>query len=301
MALLNPSKYSNWSRELWADRDCVLAAVQANGQALANAVIHLRADRDVVLAAITQNGIALKYARDELRADREVVLTAVQQEGLALYYASEALRADREIVLAAVQQDGRALKYASDDLHADHDVVLAAAQENGDALLHASKSMRADREVVLAAVQQNVWALRFADEALRQDEQFVDELADVCSRGYIWFYEPQLSLEGTARKAMRSEKGLLLLAEQARVSLLGEPAIMKELLLSAVEHGCLKDALKTLIASQKEDILNALRTVMAWYSVGLPEALPTDMNGLNALCNLICTALCEKGGGSENS
>ena len=268
-ALRNPSNFYNWSCELWDDKDCVLAAVR-------------------------QFGIALCNASDKLRADREVVLAAVQQKGDALLYASKDLRADREVVLTAVQQYGCALKFASDELRADREVVLAAVRQDGHALLHASKDLRADREVVLAAVQQDARALPFADKALRQDEQFVAELADVCPLGIVWRYKPQVTSAETARRAMRSKKGLLLLTKQARVSLLGEPALMKELLLSAMEQSCLEYTLQILIASQNRDIVDALRTVMAWYGVELTDALPTDMDGLNALCNLICTALCEK-------
>ena len=319
-ALLNPSNYLSWDRELWNDRDCVLAAVRVNGNALANANTRLRADREVVLAAVKESGRALQYAHDYLRADREVVLAAVQEKGNALLHASKDLCADREVVLTAVQQCGDALQYASKELRADREVVLATVQQKGDALLYASKDLRADREVVLtavqqcgralvyasnelradreivlAAVQQAGWALQYVDETLRQDEQFVAELADVCPLGYMWFYEPQLSLEKTARKAVRSERGLLLLARQARVSLLGEPAMMKELLLSAVEHGCLKDALRMLIASQKKGVLTALRTVMAWYGLDVPTdalvGLLSDSESEEMFCTSISSAL----------
>ena len=340
-ALRNPKNYYNWSRELWDDRDCVLAAVRVNyGRALAKADTRFRADREVVLAAVQQDGCTLEYASEDLRADRDVVLAAVRQRGFALKYASDDLRADREVVLTAVsracgalqfasydmradrevvltavresgegarytrkdscadwgmalstaQLVGWALRFANKELLADRDVMLAAVQQNGCALVCASDDLRADREVVLAALQQNDWALEFADKALLQDEQFMAELSDACPLGHIWCYKPQVTLAETARRAMRSEEGLFLLAKQARVSLLGEPVMMKEFLLSAMEQGCLEDTLSMLAASQKKSILKALRTVMVWYGVELLEAydeLPTDMDSLSVLCNLI--------------
>ena len=274
-AMNNPGNYERWSDKLLADRECVLAAVQ-------------------------QNGMALRFASEALRADREVVLAAVQQYGRALEHASKNLRADREIVLAAVRQYGWALEYASEDLRADREVVLAAVRQNGWVLVFASDDLREEREMVIEAVQQDNDLLKFYDEVLQQDEQFVAELADVCPLGVVWRYKPQVTLVETARRAMRSKDGILLLAKQSRVSLLGEPAMMKELLLSAMEQGCLEDTLSMLVANQKKGIMNALRTVMVWYATELPDALPADMNGLNALCNLVSTAICEKGGGGED-
>ena len=277
------------------NKDAAIEAIKRGQCTLQDLDRSLRKDREVVLAAVRQKGLSLEYVSDELCADREVVLAAVQQNGEDLLCASKDLRADREIVLSAVQQKGDALLYASKGLRADREVVLTAIQESGRALAYASNELRADREIVLAAIQQAGWALQYVDETLRQDEQFVAELADVCPLGYMWFYEPQLSLEETARKAVRSERGLLLLAKQARVSLLGEPAMMKELLLSAVEHGCLKDALRMLIASQKKSILTTLRTVMAWYGLDVPTdalvGLLPDSESEEMFCASISSAL----------
>ena len=272
------------SEALRADREVVLAAVQQNDIAFAYASKDLREDRETVLAAVREKGDALFAASDDLHADREVVLAAVRQNGWALQFADDNLRADREIVLAAVKQSGSSLQFARGDLCADREVVLAAVQQHGTALCYAHKGLFLDREVMLAAIQQDGRAFQFADKSLQQDEQFAAELADVCPLGDVWCYKPQVTLAGIARKAMRSKGGLLLLAEQARASLLGEPAMMKELLLSALEQGCLEDTLQMLLASQKKGILDALRTIMAWYGMELPDALPADMDSLNAFC-----------------
>ena len=294
-ALRNPHKYNDWSHELWADRDCVLAAVQQNGLVLQHASEDLRADREVVLAAVQQNSLALQYANEGICADRPVMLIVVRIDGWTLKCASEDLRADREVVLTAVQSCGYALEYASEELRADREVVLAAVQQNGNALFVASEYLCADREVVFTAVQRDANALHYVDEALRQDERFVAELADVCPLSSVWYYGPQVTLADTARKAMRSKEGLLLLAKQARVSLLGEPAMMKELLLSALEQGCLKDALQMLIDSQRKSVLDALRTVMAWYGLDVPTDalvdLPPDSESAEVFCNTALSAL----------
>ena len=202
------------------------------------------------------------------------------------------------MVLAAVQQNGDALRYASKDLRADREVVLTAVRQNGLALEFANDDLRADREVVLAAVQQAGLALQFADETLLQDEQFVAELADVCPLGIVWRYKPQVTLEETARRAMRSKDGLLLLAKQARVSLLGNPSLMKELLLSAMEQGCLKETLQMLIAGQQKDILDVLRTVMAWYGAEVSPDLLTNAGSADALCKQISGKIVGKTAGA---
>ena len=222
--------------------------------------------------------------------DAEEALKTVAQGFVDAGYAKDSFPqavCDREVVFAAVQQDGTAIRYAREDLRADSEVVLAAVKQNGNALQYANEDLRADHEIVLAAVQQDGRALQFADETLLQDEQFVAELADVCPLCGVWRYKPQVTLEETARSAMRSKDGLLLLAKQARVSLLGDPLLMKNLLLSAMELGCLEDILQMLIAKKKQGILDALRTVMAWYGVEVPPDPLTNTRSEDALCELI--------------
>ena len=275
------------SEDLRADREVVLAAVQQNGRALHYASGDLRADHEVVLTAVRQNVTALCCASEDLRADREVVIAAVRENGDALEYASKDLRADRETVLAAVRHTGWALQFADDNLRADREVVLAAVRQAGWAMQYASKGLRADREVVIAAVQQDVRALQFADATLRQNERFVAELADICPLGIVWCFKPKVTSAETALRAMRSKVGLLLLAKQAKVSLLGNPCLMKELLLSAMEQGCLEDTLRILIAKKKQGILDALRTVMAWYGAEVSPDLLTNARSADRLCELV--------------
>ena len=69
--------------------------MERDGNALCAVPNELRADREVVLAAVRADGDALQYASDELvQADREVVLAAVNQRGDLLWYASNELLAD---------------------------------------------------------------------------------------------------------------------------------------------------------------------------------------------------------------
>ena len=243
-----------------------------------------------MLTAVQQDIRTLRYANDTLRNDKQFVRPLLRENGRALADVGADLRADCEMVLAAVQQTGAALDDASDELRADREVVLAAVQQDGMALQYASADLRADREVVLSAVKQDGMALQYAGKALQQDEQFVAELADVCPLSIVWRCKPQVTLAETARRAMRSKEGLRLLVKQARVSILGEPAMMKGLLLSAVEQGCLEDVLQILIAKQKKGILNALRTVMAWYKIDVPIDALVGLS-LEVLCNTISSAL----------
>ena len=159
--------------ELRANREVVLAAVRKCGWALKYASEELRANREVVLAAVRKCGIALQFASMELQADREVVLAAVTKDGHALDYAVTELRADREVVLAAVRQEGEALQCASGELRADREVVLAVVKKYGDALQYASEELRADRDVVLTAVEQDGNALQYASEELSADRDVV--------------------------------------------------------------------------------------------------------------------------------
>eukprot|EP00971_Amphidinium_carterae_P305741 6076190-Amphidinium_carterae.1 len=134
-----------------------------------------RSDNEVVLAAVQANGQALEFAAEALRGDREIVLAAVQQCGAALRYATEALNGDREFVLTAVQKNARALEYATEALKADREVVLAAVQKNGLSLRYATEAIMGDREIVLAAVQQEEIALHWVADDLLEDRTFATE------------------------------------------------------------------------------------------------------------------------------
>lgn len=96
----------------------------------------LRADKEVALLALQTSGMNLLYLSDELRDNEEVVLTAVKNHGWALKYASARLRDNEEVVLTAVKEDGCALMYASDELKHEEDVLYTAMKHHpGDDLV----------------------------------------------------------------------------------------------------------------------------------------------------------------------
>ena len=147
--------------ELLADKDAMMAAVQANGGVLRHASEALRGDIDLVSAAVAQGGgRVFEHATEGLKADREAVLKVVGGvDGRALAHVAEPLRAEKEIVLAACASRGAAILHASEALRGDRDVVLAALTSAGtpadplDVLDEDSgcgKLFRSDREIVRA-------------------------------------------------------------------------------------------------------------------------------------------------------
>mmetsp|Transcript_48053 Transcript_48053/g.96949 ORF Transcript_48053/g.96949 Transcript_48053/m.96949 type:complete len:311 (+) Transcript_48053:119-1051(+) len=118
------------ARELWADRDFVVAAVQRNCSALPYASPELRADREVVRVACRGNPAEIRHAAVELLADRDFMLAVVEQDGNALRFAADSLKADRGVVLAAMSQNRQALNYASRELRLDQEMRMAAKSKS---------------------------------------------------------------------------------------------------------------------------------------------------------------------------
>ena len=149
-----------------ADKEVVMAAVAAWGQAFEYASDELKADKDFIMEVIKKTALhpewdeesrgVLQFVSEELKADKEVVMAAVKVQfdghGYSgnLQYASEELKADKEVVMAAVENDGRALKYVSDELKADKEVVMAAVKCDGNALEYADESLQNDKDLIAA-------------------------------------------------------------------------------------------------------------------------------------------------------
>jgi hypothetical protein len=161
------------AEKLRSNREIVLAAVKANGNALKFAAKELRSDREIVLAAVIKNGSALECTAEELKSDREIVFAAVLNDGSALEFAVEELKSDREIVLAAVSNYGSALEHKTNELKSDREIVLAAVSNNGMALEHTTNELKSNREIVLAAVSNNGYALQFAGDEFKSDREIV--------------------------------------------------------------------------------------------------------------------------------
>lgn len=244
-------------------------------------------DKDVALA----NPQSYPGWCSALKSDKDCMLAAVHFNGSALWQASDDLRTDREVVLAAVRQAGHALRYASANLRADYEIVLAAVQNSGYALSFASNSMRANREIIFEAMRTNGNALYFADPELKKDSEYIGILADAYPLGDIWCRNRPITTANLAHKAMRSKRGLLTLATQSRTSILGNPIILRDFLVSAVELGCLTDIMAEIEKNQKKGIVDALRTVMTWYGV---DTLSPDIDDLDAFCTMLSEAFVAK-------
>jgi len=158
-------------KEVRADREVVLAALQRNGHVLRYASEELRRDREVVAEAIKQDGCSLQWALKELRADRDLALEAVKHNGLALGHTANSLRGDKELVGAAVIQNFGALKFAAATLRADRDFILQVVRRNGKALRFADEALKDDREIVLAAIKSNSRAILYASKELQDDTE----------------------------------------------------------------------------------------------------------------------------------
>ena len=110
------------------DKDVVLAAVQADGDALRWADVQLRIRKDITLAAVKQDGLSLRWAPPFFRCDREIVHAAVSKNGRALKYAGNEEKRSKEIVHVAVRSDGRAFLYADPRVQEDEQIAIDALQ-----------------------------------------------------------------------------------------------------------------------------------------------------------------------------
>lgn len=191
----------NATDELKADKEFVLAAVNADGYTLQWASDSMKADRDVVLAALTNYGGAVKWASDSMKGNKDVLLASVAQNGDAMKSVPITLTKDRafmlelvkasgpvgnlceylpkeyfddqEILLEAVKENARALCYLmmrdQDRFEANRELCLVACTNQGDSLKYVGKKFQADKEIVTAAVKSRGYILELASEELRND------------------------------------------------------------------------------------------------------------------------------------
>lgn len=160
-------------KDLLADPDFIMAALQQNAFSLSYAAARLRADRDIVMAAVKKNGWSLQFASPKWRADRDIVLTAVQNAGSALKHAGPDLQDDFDIVLAAVQNDGKAIQFAPFDRRSNYDLGLAAVQQNPTAIMAIHWSLKTEPEIVHAAIEKSGWLIEYAQPEQRKNAEFI--------------------------------------------------------------------------------------------------------------------------------
>lgn len=191
----------NATDELKADKEFVLAAVNADGYTLQWASDSMKADKDVVVAALTNYKDAVKWASDSMKENKDVLLASVAKNGNAMESVPITLTKDRafmlelvkasgpvgnlcqylpkeyfddqEILLDAVKRNSRALCYLMkrdrERFEANRELCLVACTYQGDGLEHVGKKFQADKEIVTAAVKSTGFNLKFASEELRND------------------------------------------------------------------------------------------------------------------------------------
>ncbi|SVD56061.1 uncharacterized protein METZ01_LOCUS408915, partial [marine metagenome] len=225
------------SDEVKNNRAFVMTAVQSGyldgrecGLALEYASETLRADKEVVLAAVEADVAALQFASDALRSDEEIVMKAVllweeyceesrggypynvyDEEDFPVEYAHPSLKcnqvflakvlrnmeqpteirslislvvntdfSNREKVLKRIYHNRYFLGYTPEALRADREAVLIAVQQRGGDLKYASEKLQGDKEVVLAALNNDWSALKYASEKLQGDKEVVLAVVKDC-------------------------------------------------------------------------------------------------------------------------
>ena len=170
-----------------ADKEVVMAAVAAWGQAFEYASDELKADKDFIMEVIKKTALhpewdeesrgVLQFVSEELKADKEVVMAAVAAWSWAFEYASDELKADKDFVMTAVKVDKSvAFKFAAEELKADKEVVMAAVETMGGLLSDASDELKADKEVVMATfltAYNPIDGFKYASEELKADKEVV--------------------------------------------------------------------------------------------------------------------------------
>ena len=123
-----------------------------------------KSDKEFVLAAVAASGDALEEVSDELKNDKDVVMIAVVQNSSALAYASNALQKDPEI-LALVAKNG-------DDMN-------MPPKNNVDEKQSKKRNMKDDREQAREAPKKKqrsqVITQEFAMKSKDDDEDYDDD------------------------------------------------------------------------------------------------------------------------------
>jgi len=167
----------------------------ACGSALQHLDRDLKADKEVVLAAVQADGTALQHASNELKADKEVVLAAMHTNGNAIQYASPTLKADKGFALAAVQALNRPKQVAAavapaalqfqPDLEASPAATIRRVEER-------LSNIKSTMELRFAALETQIGALT---PAVAPDFEAAEKRMQ----------SPQEAVDGAALKHLESE------------------------------------------------------------------------------------------------
>ena len=87
-----------------------MAVVKRDGFAIQFAANILQMDREVVLAALEANPDALQVVLPEFRSDRQIVSSVVQRQGMALLHAAPEFLQDHSLIFAAARNDAHVIR-----------------------------------------------------------------------------------------------------------------------------------------------------------------------------------------------
>ena len=183
-------------KELFADREFMLAALTKTFNVIHFAADELLCDREFFKRAVEINPDALEFASKEIRADREIVLAAVSVYGYGsktpLKYVAKEFCDDKEIVMAAVYQFSKAIVYASDRLKGDKDVAISALYSDFQpfgfpVMQYISHELHSDEDVAIAASYSSKCNYTFIPPDLREEiGADNDYFAFLGKRGIFW-------------------------------------------------------------------------------------------------------------------
>ena len=97
-----------------------------------------------------------------------------------------------------------------------------------------------------------------------------------------------------ARTALKCTGGIRALIKQANPSLLTQPNLLKELLISSAELGCLRETVEKIMNMRKQkrnEVIDTLRIILTWYGAEMPNMLPSGEDGADMLYQMILGAL----------
>jgi len=172
--------------ELLADPDLMLEALAIHGDTIDFVDLSLWSSHGFVLQAVSINGLLLPRAARALREDPAIVLRAARTSGaVVLEHAPPQLWADLGFVSQAVGISGQALRFATGELQADPDIAFRAGCQDVAALEHAAPELWADRDFVRRAVRLTPCVLAWLPEELRSDDDFLAEVSELNSVGWI--------------------------------------------------------------------------------------------------------------------
>ena len=200
------------SDALKEDKEVVLMAIKANGEALYVANKKFWKDRDFVLASVKSDAYAtcLMYVDRKFTDDKEIMLLAIKENDFWVEELSERLKNDKvflqemvtlnwkafstldkkqqtkALAIVTVKNDYRAFEYMDEKFKNDEEIVLAMVQGRVEAFDLIPKQFRKNKKISLVAVKGFGMNLRYVSKELKKDKEIV--LNAVKSDSYAFKY-----------------------------------------------------------------------------------------------------------------